>query len=123
MWPHHRFIGIYNNLRRKKINRTDQGSNFLGGSFSNRKNLKAPIQFRTGSEPKYLKRLFFLKNRPIYFHINSTTVIRPDKRNQLRCLITVKVENDIRIDTNITDNIIRKVIMYGRNSLGPRMEP
>ena len=42
---------------------------------------------------------------------------------QIRCLITVRVENDIRIDTNITDNIIRKVIMYGRNSLGPRMEP
>ena len=28
--------------------------------------------------------LFFSKNRPIHFYINSTSVIRPVKRNQLR---------------------------------------
>ena len=43
-WPHGRFIEIQNNLRRKKLHRTNQGSNFLGGSFSNRGNVRAPIQ-------------------------------------------------------------------------------
>ena len=34
--PYGKIIGIKNNLRRKKVHRTNQGSNFLGGSFSNR---------------------------------------------------------------------------------------
>ena len=81
-----------------------------------------------------------------FFHINSTSVIRPFKRNklsfssievnkplpasfhkvlqvrfkfhskfqllpQIRCLITLRMESSITsIDSNITDNIIRKVI-------------
>ena len=89
---------------------------------------------------------FFLKNRPIHFHINRTIVIRPVKRNQLsfpsieinkpllnpvhrvsqirfnfrsqfkllpqiRCLITFRLESSIIIiDSNITYNIVRKVI-------------
>ena len=32
----------------------------------------------------FMANVFFLKNRPIYFYINSTNVIRPVKRNQLR---------------------------------------
>ena len=32
----------------------------------------------------------FLKNRPIYFHINSTSVIRPLKQNQLNFFSTEK---------------------------------
>ena len=35
-----RFIEIQRNLRRKKLRRTNQGSNFLGGSFSNRDNVR-----------------------------------------------------------------------------------
>ena len=77
------FIEIQSNLRRKKLHRTNQGSNFLGGSFNNRDNVRAPVQFRRESQPQHLKRWFFLKNRPIHFHINSTSVIRPVKRNQL----------------------------------------
>ena len=39
-WPYGRFI--QSNLRRKKLHRTNQGSNFLGGSFSNRNCLQMP---------------------------------------------------------------------------------
>ena len=74
---------MQSNLRRKKLHRTNQGSNFLGGSFSNRDNVRAPIQFRRETEPQHPQRLFFLNNRPIHFHINSTSVIRLGKRNQL----------------------------------------
>ena len=45
-----RFLEIHSNLRRKKLHRTNQGSNFLGGSFSNRDNVRAPIQFRRESQ-------------------------------------------------------------------------
>ena len=42
-WSYGRFIEIQSNLRRKKLHRKNQGSNFLGGSFSNRDNVRAPI--------------------------------------------------------------------------------
>ena len=51
----------------------NEGSNFLGGSFGNRDNARAPIQFRRERQPQHLKRLFFLKNRSICFHVNSTS--------------------------------------------------
>ena len=35
---------------KKKLLRTNQGSNILGGSFSNRDNVRAPIQFRRESQ-------------------------------------------------------------------------
>ena len=82
-WVYGRFIEIPSNLRRKKLRRTNQGFNFLGGSFSNRNTVSALIQFRRESQPQHLKRSFFLKNRPICFQINSTNVIRPVKSNQL----------------------------------------
>ena len=50
-WLYGRFIEIRSNIRRKKLHRTNQGSNFLGGSFSNRDNIRAPIQFRRNSTP------------------------------------------------------------------------
>ena len=40
------FIKIKSNLRRKKLHKMNQGANFLGGSFSNRDNIRATIQFR-----------------------------------------------------------------------------
>ena len=61
----------------------NQGFNFLEGSFSNRDNVRAPIQFRRECHPQHLKRWYFLKNRPLYFHIHSTSVIRQANRNQL----------------------------------------
>ena len=113
-WPNGRFIEIQRNLRRKKLQRTSQHANFLGGTFSNRDNVRAPIQFRRESQPQHLKIWFFLKSRPIHFHINSTSVTRPVKQNQysfssieinrplpvplhcvsqIRCLITFRVED------------------------------
>ena len=81
-WLYGTFIEIQSNLR-KKLHRMNQGSNFAGGSFSNRDNAGAPIQYGRESQPQDLKRLFFLKNRPIHFHIHSTSVIRLVRQNQL----------------------------------------
>ena len=104
------------------------------------------LEFGRESQPQHLKRRFFLKKKPIYFRINSTSVIIRVKFNQLgfssteinkplrvpvhsvlqirikvksqfklllkiRCLIILRTESSIiSIDSNITDNIIRKVI-------------
>ena len=73
----------YRATLRKKLHRTNQGSNFVGGNFSNRDYVRAPILFRRERQPQHLKRWFFLKNRPIHFHINSASVIRAVKRNKL----------------------------------------
>ena len=54
--PYGKSIEIQSNLRRKKIHRTNQGANFLGGSFSNRDNVKTPIQFGRGRQLQCLKR-------------------------------------------------------------------
>ena len=43
-WSYGRFIEKQSNFRRKKLHRMNQDSNFLGGSFRNRDNLRAPIQ-------------------------------------------------------------------------------
>ena len=66
-----RFMEIHSNLRRKKLHRTNQGSYFLGGSFSDRGNVRAPIQFGRESQPQHLKIQFFLKNRPIHFLVKQ----------------------------------------------------
>ena len=81
--PYGRFIEIQSNLMRKK-HRTNQGCNFLEGTFSNRDNVRAPIQFRRERQLQHLKRLFFFKNSPILFHINSINVIRLVKLNHLK---------------------------------------
>ena len=67
----------------EKLHKTNQGSNFLEGCFSDRDNVRAPIQFGRKNQSQYLKRSFFLKNKPFHFHINTTSVIRPIKQNQL----------------------------------------
>ena len=66
-WPYGRFIEIRTSLRRKTLYRTNQGSNFLGGSFNNRDNVRAPIKFRKESQSQNLTRWFFLKNSPTIF--------------------------------------------------------
>ena len=55
-WPYDRFIQIQSNLWRKKLHKTNQGSNFLEGSFKNRDNVRAPNQFRRESQPQHLER-------------------------------------------------------------------
>ena len=64
-WLHGKFIGIMRSFRRKKLHKTNWCSNFLGGSFSKKDNVTAPIQFRKERQPQHLKIWFFLKNRPI----------------------------------------------------------
>ena len=66
-WLYGRFIEIQSNLRRKKLHRTNQTSNFLGGSFNNRDYVRAPIQFRTESQPQHLKSWFSLRTDPSIF--------------------------------------------------------
>ena len=56
IWPYGRFAEIQSNISRKKFRRRNQGSNFLGGSFSNRDNVRAPIQLRKESQPQHLER-------------------------------------------------------------------
>ena len=54
--PYGRFIVIYRATSGKKLDRTNQGSNFLAGSFSNRhNNVRALIQFRRKVKPSILK--------------------------------------------------------------------
>ena len=77
-WLYGRFIEIQSNLKRKKLHRTNQDSNSLGGRISNRdRDLRGSVHFRKESQPQHLKR-----KRPIHFHINSTSIIGPVKRNQ-----------------------------------------
>ena len=62
-----RCLDMQSNPRRKKLYRTNQGPNFLWDSFSNRSNVRAPIQFRIKTQPQYLKRLFFSRaDSPIF---------------------------------------------------------
>ena len=62
--PYGTFLEIKGNLSRKKLHRTNQGFNFLGASFSNRENERAPIQSRKERESQHLKDDFFFKSRP-----------------------------------------------------------
>ena len=55
-WLYGGFIEVQSNLRSKKFHRTNKGSNFLRGSFSNRENVRAPIQFGRESQAQHLKR-------------------------------------------------------------------
>ena len=48
--PYGRFIKIQNNLPGKKFHSTNQGSNFLGGSFSKR-DVRVLIQFSRERKP------------------------------------------------------------------------
>ena len=40
------YIEIRSDLRRKKLHRTNQGSNFLRSKLGNRDSVRAPIQFK-----------------------------------------------------------------------------
>ena len=84
VWPYGRFTEIQSNLRRKKLDRTNQRTNFLGRNFINRNNVRVPVQLRREIQPQHIKTQCFLKNRPISFHVNSTSVIILAKRSQLR---------------------------------------
>ena len=57
-WPYGRFIEIQSNIRTNKLHTTNQVSNFPGSSFSNRGNVKTPIQLRRETQPQDIKRWF-----------------------------------------------------------------
>ena len=59
------------------------GLNLLRGKFSNRVNVRAPIQFGRESQLHHHTKWIFLKNRPIHFYINRTSVIKLIKWNKL----------------------------------------
>ena len=71
--PYGGFVEIQSNLHR-----INEVGNFLGGSFSNRDNVRAPIEFRRENQSQHFKKRCFLKKRPIHFHISRTSVIRLD---------------------------------------------
>ena len=87
-WPCGRFIEIQSNLRRKKLHRTNEGSNFLGGSFTNRDNVIATIQFRRKSHhpattqppPSILKEDFSSRTDPSIF--SSIAPVFLDQSNE-----------------------------------------
>ena len=51
-WLYGGSIETQSNFRRKKLHRMNKDLNFLGGSFSNRDNVRAPIQFIRERQPK-----------------------------------------------------------------------
>ena len=57
-WTYDRPIETQRNLKRKKLHGMNQGSNFLGGSFSKWDNVRGLIQFRRERPPQQFKRWF-----------------------------------------------------------------
>ena len=72
-----RFIEIQRNLRRKKLHRTNQGSNFLGGSFSNRDNVRVQSNVDKKVNPSIFKDDFSSRTGPFLF-----TSIAPELLDQ-----------------------------------------
>ena len=54
--PYGRFIEVKSNFGRKKLRRTNQACNFLGGSFRNRDDVSVVIQFRRERQSQQLKK-------------------------------------------------------------------
>ena len=79
-WLYGRFIKIQSNLRRKKLHRSNQGSNFLGGSFSNRDNVGAPFQIEKKVNPRILKDDFSSRTDPSIF--TSIAPVFLDRSNE-----------------------------------------
>ena len=81
MWSYSRFIEIQSSLRRKKLHRKNEGSNFIVCSLSIRDNLRVPIQKRKTTPASWNH--FFLKNKFINIHLISTSVIRLVEQKKL----------------------------------------
>ena len=126
------FKEIKPNLRRKKLHRRNESSNFLAASFSKKDNVIDLIQ---------LIIQFFIRNWSIYFHRNSNKAIWPGNltswhvpalkwtNNAVHSVSPIQVQNQIQllplirhlitftvdsstnsIDSNTADSIIWKVI-------------
>ena len=79
-WPYGRLLEIQSNLSRKKLHRRHQGSNYLGGNFSNRDNIRTPTQFRGQVNPSNLKDDFSTRTDPSIF--SSTAPVLSDRSNK-----------------------------------------
>ena len=102
-WPYGRFIEIQSNLRRKKLPRTNQGSNFLGGSLSNIDHARAPAQFRGESQSFSSTEI----NKPLTAQVLCLVC---QIQVQKPILVVATESTIIGIDSNTSENIIRKVI-------------
>ena len=71
---------ILRNLRRKKLHRTNQSSNFLEGSLTNRDHVRDPIQFRGESQPYILKVDFSSRTNPSIFTSIASVIL--DQSNE-----------------------------------------
>ena len=75
-----RFIEIKSNfIRRKKLH---EGSNFLGGSFSNRDNVRALIQFKR-DDPSILKDDFSSRTDPSIFPKMAPELLHQSNKTSL----------------------------------------
>ena len=77
-----RFIEIQSNLRKVKLHGMNQGSNFLGGNFSNRGNVRVPIQFRRAKVNNSILKddFFFSRTDPSIFTSIAPVVL--DQSNE-----------------------------------------
>ena len=57
-WLYGRFVEIQSTLRRKKLHTRNQGSNFPGGNFSNRYNIRAKSNLNEKANPSIFKMIF-----------------------------------------------------------------
>ena len=81
-WLYGRFIEIQSNLWRTKLHRMSQGSNFLGDSFSNRDNIRAPIQFsRERVNLNIVKDYFSSRANPSIFTLIAPVLL--DQSNKI----------------------------------------
>ena len=70
--PYGRLVEIKINLRRKKLPRTNQNYNFRRGRFSNRDNIRFPIQSRRERSPNILIDIFLQEQiHPLLHCING----------------------------------------------------
>ena len=83
-WPSSRFIEIQSNLRRKKLHETNQGSNFLGGSCSNRDNVRSQSNLEEKVNHSILKDYFSSRTDPSIF--TSTAPVFLDQSNTISCI-------------------------------------
>ena len=73
-----RFIEIEINFRRKKLHKTNQRPNFLGDSFNNRDNVRAPIQFRKDDLSSRTNSSIFASVAPVLLdRSNKTSSVFP----------------------------------------------
>ena len=65
--PYSIYIEIQNNLRREKLHSTNQGSKFLGSSFSNKDNIRPQSNLEEKVNPNIFKDEFSSQTDPSIF--------------------------------------------------------